>query len=87
MKEFDKVTLTTPREVLVTNYGVESTITLTEVDVAGDSREPRRGTVKVRLRNFPENHVVIWDEEEGMAKIENGYTRQELLDQVILVLG
>jgi hypothetical protein len=83
----DTVTLATPREIEVTNYGVKSTITITEATVAGDHREPENGEVRIRLRDFPEDYVTLWSGDEGKVKIAEGYTRQEALDQVVAILG
>ena len=83
---FDELTLTTPRIETVTNFGVESEITITKAWAGGINAQPN-GIITIRLNDFPQNRVILWEDEEGLAKIQSGYTRAEALAQALLVLG
>ena len=83
---FDELTLTTPRIETVTNFGVESEITIAKTLAGGINAHPN-GTITIRLNDFPQNRVILWEDEEGLAKIQSGYTRDEALTRAVEILG
>ena len=83
---FDELTLTTPRIETVTNFGVESEITIAKTLAGGINAQPN-GIITIRLNDFPQNQVILWEGEEGLAKIQSGYTRIEALARAVEVLG
>ena len=83
---FDELTLVTPLDVTVKNYGVESTVTIATVLAGGIKARPN-GTITLKLRNHPDHSVTLWEGDEGLAKIESGYTRSEALARAVELLG
>ena len=86
MRNYDIISLVTPREVEVENYGVPSMISVTQAKALGIVCHID-GTVVMRLLDFPETHITLWSGEVGLAKQLEGFTRGEALERAVEVLG